>query len=69
MVTKIWVSIGLGNGLLPESSEPLPEPMSTIIKGVLCYSPESNFNISVADISLKISNLRLQPNLPGAKEF
>ena len=28
-VTKIWVNIGSGNGLLPDVTEPLPEPMLT----------------------------------------
>ena len=27
MVTKIWVNIGWGNGLLPGSTKPLAEPM------------------------------------------
>ena len=26
MATKIWVNIGSGNGLLPDGTEPLPEP-------------------------------------------
>ena len=26
---KIWVNIGSGNGLLPDSTKPLPEPMLT----------------------------------------
>ena len=29
MVTKIWVNIGSGNGLLPDGTKPLPEPMLT----------------------------------------
>ena len=29
MATKIWVNIGSGNGLLPDGTEPLPEPMLT----------------------------------------
>ena len=27
MVTQIWVNIGSGNGLLPDGTKPLPEPM------------------------------------------
>ena len=27
MATEIWVNIGLGNGLLPDGTKPLPEPM------------------------------------------
>ena len=26
---KIWVNIGSGNGLLPDGTKPLPEPMLT----------------------------------------
>ena len=29
MATKIWVNIGSGNGLLPDGTKPLPEPMLT----------------------------------------
>ena len=28
--TKIWVNIGSGNGLLPDGTKPLPEPMLTL---------------------------------------
>ena len=27
MATQIWVSTGTGNGLLPDSTKPLPEPV------------------------------------------
>ena len=27
MEALIWVNIGLGNGLLPDGTKPLPEPM------------------------------------------
>ena len=29
MVTQIWVNIGSGNGLVPDGTKPLPEPMLT----------------------------------------
>ena len=29
LVAEIWVTIGLGNGLLPDGTKPLPEPMLT----------------------------------------
>ena len=32
MVTEIWVNIGSGNGLLPDGTKPLPEPMLTYHK-------------------------------------
>ena len=28
-MTEIWVNIGSGNGLLPDGTKPLPEPMLT----------------------------------------
>ena len=32
MATEIWVNIGPGNGLLPDGTKPLPEPMLTCHK-------------------------------------
>ena len=29
MAREIWVDIGSGNGLLPDGTKPLPEPMLT----------------------------------------
>ena len=29
MATEIWVNIGSGNGLSPDGTKPLPEPMLT----------------------------------------
>ena len=29
MATEIWVNIGSGNGLLPDGTKPLPEPILT----------------------------------------
>ena len=29
MATEIWVNIGSGNGLIPDGTKPLPEPMLT----------------------------------------
>ena len=29
MATEIWVNIASGNGLLPDGTKPLPEPMLT----------------------------------------
>ena len=29
MATEIWINIGSGNGLLPDGTKPLPEPMLT----------------------------------------
>ena len=29
MAAQIWVNIGSGNGLLPDGTKPLPEPLLT----------------------------------------
>ena len=46
MATEIWVNIGSGNGLLPDGTKPLPEPMLTYEFVALASSNEqfhSNF--------------------------
>ena len=44
MVTEIWINIGSGNGLLPDGTKPLPEPIGWFfIYDFLWHSPESNF--------------------------
>ena len=52
MVTKIWVDIGLGNGLVPDGTKPLPEPMLTY-QWVLWWSHDSSFPGNIHDINLK----------------
>ena len=32
MVTQIWVNIGSGNGLVPDGTKPLPEPILTLVR-------------------------------------
>ena len=43
MATKIRVDISSGNGLLPDDSMPLPEPMLTYHQCVLWHSHEGKF--------------------------
>ena len=44
MVTEIWINIGSDNGLLPDGTKPLPEPIGWfLIYDFLWHSPESNF--------------------------
>ena len=40
MALEILVNTGSGNGLLPDGTKPLPEPMLTIISKVLWHSSE-----------------------------
>ena len=57
MVTEIWVDIGSGNGLLPDGTKPLPEPMLTYhqkgLVGVRWDSSEGNFTIDTSANSHK----------------
>ena len=63
----ILVNIGLGNGLLPDGTKPLPEPILIYYQWERVLSPEVNFTwtISIFDLILKIIHLRLQPHLSG----
>ena len=73
-MTEIWVNIGSGNGLLPDSTKPLPEPMLTDhqwspsdihIRAISQEMPQP----SVTKICLKITYLNLHLNFPGANEL
>ena len=52
MVTCIWVNIGFGNGLLPNSTKPLPEAMLTHHRH--WHSSQGNFIRSLSCQSLYI---------------
>ena len=63
----IWIliNIGSGNGLLPDSTKPLPEP---ILSRLLFHSPESNStgNTAVSNITaihLEIAHFKSKPGL------
>ena len=66
----IWnlVNIDSGNGLLPNGTKPLPEPMLTnhgilsIFRIHLRKSSQEMLKVSVHDVSLQITHLRLQPH-------
>ena len=74
MVTEIWVNIGLGNGLLPYGTKPLPEPMLTDHQ----WSP-SDIHIraisqemsqpSLTKIHLKITYLYFRSDFSEANEL
>ena len=69
MVTLIWVNIGSGNGLLPDGTKPLPEPMLTYHQWGNAPFMWGQFQPSITKISLKITSLKFIPNLPGANEL
>ena len=77
MATEIWVHIGSGNGLLPDGTKPLPE-IWLIFCEIRVWNPmtftwkqfhRGILKISIFDIYLKMTNLKLQPHLPGANEL
>ena len=75
MATDIWVNIGSGNGLLPDGTKPLPEPMWTdhqwspvifILGQFHMRMPQPS---SITKIRLKIAFLEFHSNFPGANEL
>ena len=74
VVTKIWVSIGSGNGLLPNSTKPLPEPMLTDYQWSPVTFISGQFhkrclNHQSLKSHLKITCLKSHSNFPGANEL
>ena len=68
MVLKIWVNIGSGNGLLPEGTKPLPEPMLTSHQSCCVAFTWEQMNFSRI-MYLQIAFSKLLPYLPGASEL
>ena len=72
MATQIWINFGSGNGLLPDGTKPLPEPLLTYHQ-VFCgihmreFSPEM-FNL-IHNMCLEITFSKLLPHLPEANEL
>ena len=70
---KILVNIGSGNGLLPDGTKPLPEPMFTIRQWCFVEFPWGQFCSNcpryLFDRSFKITNFTVQPYLPEANEL
>ena len=70
-VTLIWVNIGSGNGLLPDGTKPLPEPMLTyhqsgpVIITLRTISLEIH-QPPITKITLKIAYLKFHWNTSGA---
>ena len=68
MATKIWVNIGLGYGLLPEGTKPLPEPMLTNHRlGSVAIAIISR--VMKIAILLKNTFVELLPRPSGANEL
>ena len=69
---EIWVNIGSGNGLLPDGTKPLPEPMLTdhqwsdiYITAISQEMPQP----SNTEICLKITYLKFHSNFPADSEL
>ena len=65
------VNFGSGNGLLPDGTKPLLEPMLYYHEwGLKAYTrgaiSQEMLKISILDMSLEITYLSFQSNLPGA---
>ena len=61
VVTSIWVNIGSGNGLLPDGTKPLPEPVLTNHSwGLVAIHQRAILQemrkISILDMSLEITH-------------
>ena len=74
MTTEIWVNLGSDNGLLPDGTKPLPEPMLTDdqwsphdihIRAISQEMPQP----SITEICLKITYLNFHSDFPGASEL
>ena len=60
-------SVGSGNGLLPDGTKPLPEPMLTYYQqGLVTFIWEQLQEIPQPSISLKSISRKYHSNLPGA---
>ena len=73
MWTQIWVNIGSGNGLLPDGTMPLTEPMLTyyqVFSGIHLKTIAEIVYISlIYNMCLEITFLKLLPHLPGANKL
>ena len=72
MASEILVNIGSGNGLLLDGTKSLPEWTLIDHQSSLAHLrviSQDMLKISILDMSLKITNSRLQLYLPGATNF
>ena len=70
MVTEIWVNIGSGNGLLPDGTKPLHEPMLTDQQwSPVTFILRQFHNRWITKICSKILCLKFHSNFPGTNEL
>ena len=73
MATWNWVNIGSGNGLLPDGTKPLPEPVDlSLVRSIdinlMAISPKIPSR-SITKITLKTIYPQFYLNFPGANEL
>ena len=74
MATEIWVNISSGNGLLPDGTKSLPEPMLTDhqwspVTFIAWQFHKRCLKPSITKIYLKNTCLKFHWNFPGANEL
>ena len=68
--SKILVNTGSGNGMLPDDTKSLPEPILTFHQqDPLAFIPILFTWISIPKFCLKFTYLKSQPHLPGDGEL
>ena len=68
MVSQNLVSIGSGNGLLPDGTKPLPNPMTLLSMRFSGSHTEMIVAGKVPDINSNDIYLKLQPQFQGSHE-
>ena len=74
MTAEIWVNIGSGNGLLPDGTKPLPEPMLTDhqwspVTFILGQFHKRHLNHQSLKSVLKLTCKKFNSYFPGAYEL
>ena len=73
MVTQLWVNIDSGNGLLPDRTKPLPEPMLTSSvrssENHLWAVAQEIPRPAITEINLEIIYVKFLSNLPATNEL
>ena len=69
MATENWVNIGSDNGLLPDGTNPLPEPMLIYHRYCPVTSIKEMPQPIICKIILKINDLKFDLTMPGANEL
>ena len=69
MATQIWVDIGSDNGLLPNDTKPLPEPMLNPDLGIHYTAISQKMLVCWQRLSFEIRSLKISMHLPEANKL